>query len=428
MTHRITVREYAWLTASPVARPSLDRAQVPASAFNWLCQLSAGFRKNGAALVHLEDQRWLRLDSYVGVLETPCGTSLEILPKHTEEGSNPVPGRKLLKRMIASALDMPARETGPAKLERFDAPLSEWVMEQFLAGLDHLVKRGMRSDYLRVEAAENYLRGQLDTVRQMRQPPGRQHVFQIRHDIFGPDRPENRLLKTALAQICRTTQAPANWRLAHELRSLLNEIPASLDVDADFKRWGKDRLMAHYQPLRPWCKLILHRQMPLAVAGDWHGISMLFPMEKLFERYVAAALRRALQADARLVTQAARHALCEHLGAPMFQLRPDMLVEHAGRRWILDAKWKLLDTADREGKYGLSQGDFYQLFAYGQKYLGGEGDMVLIYPRHSRFDGIEAAFHFGGQLKLRVAAFDLEKGCLINAPATGLPLRNLALS
>jgi len=186
--------------------------------------------------------------------------------------------------------------------------------------------------------------------------------------------------------------------------------------------------MAHYQPLRPWCELILHRQMPLAVAGEWHGISMLFPMEKLFERYVAAALRRTLQADARLVTQAARHALCEHLGTPIFQLRPDMLVEHAGRRWVLDAKWKLLDAADREGKYGLSQGDFYQLFAYGQKYLGGEGEMLLIYPQHSRFDGIDAAFHFGGGLSLRVAAFDLEKGCLINALATGLPLRNPAQS
>ena len=29
-------------------------------------------------------------------------------------------------------------------------------------------------------------------------------------------------------------------------------------------------------------------------------------------------------------------------------------------------------------KYGLSQGDFYQLQAYGQSYLGGQGDVVLI--------------------------------------------------
>lgn len=326
----ITVREYARLTTSPVGEPSLDRAQVTASAFDWLCQLSAGFSRAGAALVQIEDHRWLRLDNYVGVLETPCGTRLEILPKHVEREGDPAEGRALLRKMIAAALDLPAREAGMASLQRFDASLSEWVMGQFLAALDHLVKRGLRSDYLRIEGAERYLRGQLDTIRQMRQPPGRQHVFQIRHDLYLPDRAENRLLKTALDRICHLTQVPAQWQLAQELRSLLQDIPSSHDVAADFGLWRNDRLMAHYQPLRPWSELILYRQMPLALVGEWHGISMLFPMEKLFERYVATALRRTLDRDARLITQAASQYLCRHDAEPIFRLQPDLLVEQPG--------------------------------------------------------------------------------------------------
>jgi 5-methylcytosine-specific restriction enzyme subunit McrC len=41
------------------------------------------------------------------------------------------------------------------------------------------------------------------------------------------------------------------------------------------------------------------------------------------------------------------------------------------------SKWKRLDSNDKENKYGISQGDMYQLYAYGQKYLNGSGDMFL---------------------------------------------------
>lgn len=35
-----------------------------------------------------------------------------------------------------------------------------------------------------------------------------------------------------------------------------------------------------------------------------------------------------------------------------------------------------------ESLYGLTQSEFYQMFAYGQKYLDGTGEMYLIYPTH----------------------------------------------
>ena len=421
MKHSITVREYARLTTSHVEHPSLDLAQVSTSAFDWLCKLSASFSQAGAALVLLEDRRHLKLDNYVGVLETPCGTRIEILPKHFEQGDCVAQSRALLQRMIQAALDLPTREVGVTDLQRFDTPLSEWVMRRFLEALDHLIKRGIRFDYQRIEEEQRFLRGQLDVTRQMRQPLGRQHHFQIRHDVFLPDRPENRLLKLALDVVCKTTQDPSNWRLSHELRALLLEVPASRHVAQDLIRWSSDRLMAYYRPVKPWCELIINQQMPLAVAGDWQGMSLLFPMEKLFERYVAASLQRTLPSDAKLVTQARSECLCQHMGKNFFQLRPDLVVHHQGRTWVLDTKWKRLDSAARDKNYGLSQSDFYQLFAYGHKYLGGEGVLVLIYPRRSTFNEPLEIFEFSPQLKLWVLPFDLEQGILI-AGGEGLPL------
>lgn len=419
---RIVVREYARLTTSHVAQPSLDEAQVSQMAFDWLCQLAAGFRRSGAQLLQVDGRQWLRLDSHVGVLESPCGQVIEILPKHHVEGDCEVSSRHMLCKLIASALDIQAREVQEAGLQLFDTSLSEWVMRQFLLALEHLLKRGLHFDYQRIEEEQRFLRGQLDVVKQMRQPPGRQHYFRIRHDVFLPDRPENRLLQSALSVVCKTTQDADNWRLAHELAGMLHELPSSRDVEGDFCAWRNDRLMAHYLPVKPWCELILYRQMPRAVAGDYRGISLLFPMERLFENYVARWLRSRLQPGARLITQASRHALCVHAGQAMFLLQPDLLIEQGVHKWVLDTKWKRLDEADRQNKYGLSQADFYQLFAYGQRYLGGQGEMVLIYPAWRGFTVPLLEFEFDAHLRLHVLPFDLDNELLHRSAAVNLPV------
>ncbi|WEE21415.1 McrC family protein [Aeromonas caviae] len=427
MTAPITVREYASLTTGPVPTPTLDRAHINPDDFDWLCQQSSRFQisheeltaegedgnpSKEEALVEVLDRRCLRLDNYVGVIELPSGQLIEILPKTVSDGDSIEEGRQLLRRMLECALDLPARTMPEAALQRFDAPLSEWVMARFLATLQQLIKRGVRSDYLRIEGEERFLRGQLDVVRQMRQPPGRAHHFALRYDLYLPDRAENRLLKLALEQVAQATQQPESWRLAQELRHLLVEVPASHDVAGDFRQWRDDRLMAHYRDVRPWCALILHRIMPLALRGEWRGISLLFPMERLFERYVEACLRQQLLPGAELSRQAASESLCTHRGRPMFQLQPDLLLSHGKQRWVLDAKWKRIDSGDRDDKYGLSQGDLYQLFAYGHKYLGGQGDLVLIYPSWQRFKAPLAPFHFDhdGKLRLWVLPFELGEG------------------
>lgn len=413
----VTVREYARLTTSHIEHPTLDRAQVSASAFDWLCKLNASFSQAGASLIQLEDRRCLKLDNYVGVLETPCGTRLEILPKHYEMSNCIVQSRALLQRMIQSSLDLPSRQVGAASLQRFDAPLTEWVMGQFLQALDHLVKRGLRFNYQRVEEEQRYLRGQLNAPRQMRQPPGRQHHFQIRHDVFLPDRPENRVVKTALDIVCKMTEDPTQWRLAHELRTMLLEVPKSNDPRQDLMRWRHDRLMAHYQPIKPWCELIIEQETPMAVSGDWQGMSLLFPMERLFERYVAACLRGTLPADAVLRTQKTSEYLCSHDGARVFQLRPDLIVEQGENHWVLDTKWKRLDGTGAWKNYGLSQSDFYQMFAYGHTYLKGDGDLVLIFPRRDSFRQALPMFEYSDGLRLWVMPFDMDAGLLLGPMA-----------
>ena len=421
----VTVGEHASLTTRHDVRPSLSLGCVSPPAFEHLCRLSERFQRNGARLLQFEGTRSLRLGSHVGVIQTPCGTTVEILPKHLDD-DGPVAvkaGRALLRRLIRSMMDMTAREAGEAALETFTTPLSEWVASQFLAELDRVVRQGIRFQYRRVEEEQPTLRGQLDVMAQMRQPPGRAHLFRIRHDEFSPDRAENRLVRSAVDLVRDHSRSPDNWRLAHELGLRLAELPPSADFEADFRAWSDDRLMAHYQPLRPWCELLLRHAMPVALRGAARGLSLLFPMEKLFERHVAACLRRQLDPGCKLCTPAASRWLCQHGDGPVFRLEPDILVQRGDRQWILDAKWKLLDEAQRSDKYGLSQADFYQLYAYGQKYLDGAGQMALVYPRTSRLNMPLAPFRFSECLHLHVLPFDLATDELLGRERLGLPWR-----
>ncbi|MBF0184190.1 MAG: McrC family protein [Magnetococcales bacterium] len=409
MTETVVVREYAKLTTCQV-EPSLDCATVSKSAFDWLCRLASQFRASGAELLQVENTQWLRLDNFVGILETPCGTTLEILPKHHDADSSKEVSRELLARMIQAALDLKARQVGVADIALFQMPLSEWVRHQFLHALKHLIRCGVKFDYLRIAEEQHHLRGQLDVVRQLRQPPDRCHYFHTRYDTLSLDFPENRLIKSALLLVAKSTREAANWRLSHELLQVLAEIPASREFSLDFNAWRHGQLMAHYAPILPWCQLVLGRHLPVALQGQWHGMSMLFPMEKLFERFVEATLRRDIPKTVQITSQSHESYLCQHNGKGFFNLRPDLLMEYGGRCVILDIKWKRLNEQACGKKYNISQSDFYQIFAYGHKYIledQVEKELVLIYPKSATFTAPLAPFSFNPNMSLWVLPFEM---------------------
>ena len=421
MNCSVVVKEYAELTTIPVEN-TLNRAHISQSCFEWLLKRQADYSKAGKKFLAVPEHKVIKLDTHVGFLQSPCGTSIEILPKYfrcAPDEEELEQGRKILVKMIAATLGLPYREFDPAQLSLFKFSLPEWIYAQFLLELDKLYKKGLRFHYQKIEEENRFLRGQLHITKQLRQPPGREHLFQIRHELFTPDRPENRLIKLALGIVRNQVCEPANWRLSNELSHLLRPIPESPDYTSDFKAWKDDRLMVDYRSIRPWCELIVRNLNPMAQKGTHTGISLLFPMEKLFECYVANCLKQQLKPSQRLQTQASREYLCFHKTAGqqttkrMFQLKPDLLLVSQKAHQVMDTKWKLLDSSDQEGKYGISQSDFYQMFAYGQKYMDRQGDMILIYPATDDFSEPLPVFNFDHKLRLWVVPFDLNESKLV---------------
>src|SRR5690606_35430837 len=214
---------------------------------------------------------------------------------------------------------------------------------------ERLVQRGLRFDYNRIQEAQKFLRGQLQHVKYMRQPLTKKHIFPIEHDVYEINRPENRLIRTALEVVCKKTKDASNWKLAQELRLMTNEIPRSQKIQQDFRQWQSGRLLALYAEIQPWTELILGEYMPVSTKGEWRGMSLLFPMEKLFEYYVAYHLRRNLP-DCKVSTQHATEHICEQQKSKVFKLKPDILIERSkAKSIVMDTKWKLIDQNDRGG-------------------------------------------------------------------------------
>lgn len=426
----IQVREYAILTSDPQATPSMDVGLVSDATFEWLIDLHSQWQQD-SKLVTRKGKRHLKLGSYVGYLQSPSGEGIEILPKTEQlEPERPEALRKLLQEMLRCSQALNYREGDPADLARSDVPLHEWIFSQFLRQLTSLVKRGLRFDYENVEEESRFIRGQLDVGRQSRQSPARAIWFNIRHDIFSPNRTENRLLKTALDFVLKLTKDGHNWRIANTLSHQLSVIDSFKKPLPEISKWQNTKLMQPYQPIKPWCTLVLERLNPNFQHGLHSGISMLFPMEQLFENYVAHYLGKSLPSTAQITLQASSQHLVTHSpeggeDKPWFQLKPDMLVFQLGQRTVLDAKWKLLDstkntTAD---KYGINQSDLYQLFAYGHKYQNGQGHMMLIYPKHAAFEEPLPKLSFSDDLHLWCVPFDLyEKKLILGQWAHYLPV------
>ena len=126
-----------------------------------------------------------------------------------------------------------------------------------------------------------------------------------------------------------------------------------------------------------WCRVFLQGKSFTAYSGSQVAVALLFPMETLFECYIASKLSKALSGTEYHVSVQDRtyHLFDE---PRRFSMRPDIVIRNRKdkRCFILDTKWKVL--SDYQFNYGISQADMYQMYAYHKKY---NADSVrLIYP------------------------------------------------
>jgi 5-methylcytosine-specific restriction enzyme subunit McrC len=360
-------------------------------------------------------QEQLRVQNYVGVIRLTDGVQIEVLPKISRRLDFGA-ARALLVKMLIELAESPFFEGSAADLEAHKMPIFELLLRCYLEQVTTIVRKGIARTYVSKRDNLVYLRGKLHMAEHIRRNSYNSARVYCEFDEYDVDRPINRLIKGALLIVNKLSRDPINQQRCRELLYWFDQVPGTNNPRLDFQRMQRDRLVQHYSPAMPLCRLILYSLNPLTEQGGNQVVSMLFPMETVFEAYVAAKLPQQFR-DWRVSSQVTGKALVdEHLNRRMFYLRPDLMFSQAHTRVIGDTKWKLIDQANRGDKYGVSQADIYQLFGYTQKYLENQHfrEVMLIYPLCDTFSQpLEPFWYRKGSDVLYVVPYDLNNETLI---------------
>ncbi len=357
-------------------------------------------------------QETIRLGTYAGLITLPNGAVLEVLPKiHAQTTSNPEghhPARTALLRMLRHLRAAPFRTLTDAHLGATRLPLWNVFVLAFLDALTTVARQGLQTAYQTIESNQPFVRGRLQPARHLRENLVHAERLAVAYDSLTLNVPPNRVLKSALLHVLpRVGTLQLETRL-YQLLAILHDVPPAENLLADLGAIQTlNRLFDRYAPALGWAELLLTGRAFGPRSGATSALSLLFPMQRVFEEYVAHGFR-AFWPDGDVTTQeSSAHLVETHGGLPKFRLRPDVLVRQPNRTLVFDTKWKTIDGTNPQRQYGIDSADLYQLFAYGKKY--GAGDVFLIYPTNSTFTAPLDVFGYDPTMRLHVIPFDVTR-------------------
>lgn len=393
--------------------------EIPADAADRIAAVAAASplagRGEGGVLEH--GRKALRARGVVGVVAAQ-GCALEILPKIDipgEQGAEAVGSiRRRLVHMLAVALDLRIEAGQVTALDWQQETLLEILIRLFSTKLIDSVREGMPRRYLQHHDDLPVLRGRLEAKRQFTTLAANPALLACHYDALTVDIALNQIMKAAVLRLVRIARTTANQMRLRELSFAYADVA---DVPVTALRWDAvvlDRTNSRWRELLNLARLLLGDRFQTTSSGGSDGFSLLFEMNVLFEEYVARMLKRGLAgSDLRVVSQGGRlYCLQTEDQRGLFQTRPDILIKRGNEvLQVIDTKWKRIATRVDDPKRGVSQGDVYQMMAYGELYRS--NSLTLLYPHYaavSSDEGVLAAHQITGSIRrLRVATVDIAR-------------------
>jgi 5-methylcytosine-specific restriction enzyme subunit McrC len=252
----------------------------------------------------------------------------------------------------------------------------------YLQETRRLVKKGLNSSYIRQEDNLEYYKGKLLVNQHIRNNLVHREKFYVSYSEFHPNRAENKLIKSTLLKLRALTKSAENSKEIYRLLTFFEMVEPSVNYQKDFSKVIIDRNTKEYEMLMQWSKVFLMNQSFATFSGAQNSKAILFPMESVYESYVAHMLKKIMTPLGWDVSTQDKGYYLFDKPNPKFALRPDIVLRKNKRCVILDTKWKtLMDNPAHN--YGISQGDMYQIYAYSKKYKTPE--IWLLYPMIREF-------------------------------------------
>lgn len=362
------------------------------------------------------NRKQIKIKNYVGVIETKEGLHLEILPKiHLDKTKDELNDTKgIFLKMLKHLKDSPFVNISKAHIEtKKDFPILEVFIKSYISEAEKVFNNGVKSDYVLKDENVPYLRGKLKVSENIKYNFANKAKFFCEFSDYSPNIPANRLIKSTLIKLLKITSSYNNYYSLNKILSHLEEVETSSNIKNDLAKVSSaNRLLSKYKTLLLWSEIFLTNKSFTNFKGESLNMAILFPMEKIFEDYVAFLFAKYSDGFKIKAQDKSYFLVEEHQGEKRFRLKPDIVIDkEKTRKKIIDTKWKLLDQLAEKRNYNISQADMYQLYAYGKKYSTDYIDpsLVLLYPSNPNFSSQLDNFIYEGDLVLKVIPFDFNK-------------------
>ncbi|MFL2105443.1 McrC family protein [Desemzia sp. FAM 23991] len=329
----------------------------------------------------------VQANNYVGVLQTKSGLTIEILPKISRTQQDTQQVKNLFIDMLRTVKQIDGKSFDMSNLNENKNNILEIFISMFITEVNRIIKRGLKSDYTTRRSNEAYLKGKLLIKQQIQTNSVNKAKFYNEFDEFEVDGAENQLIKTTLNYLLGMSHDAKNQRLIREQLMYFEKVSLTYHPQVTFQRVSIKRQFQYYERALKWAEIFLKRKSFTSFKGSSLAFALLFPMEKVFEAYIADKMKKAFP-DVQVNTQEQHYFLFDknEKNKSSYRLRPDIVIrsnQENGNVVIVDTKWKLLKND------GPSQADLYQMYAYFTRYFHHSEaiqKVVLLYPKSESYD------------------------------------------
>ena len=348
--------------------------------------MKVGYRRNVGNTI--------TLNNYVGIIELPSGYQIEILPKVSfdDEDTGNIKTKRIFLNMLCCLKEFEGKAFGDAALNADRMNLYEIFINMYLKGTRNLVKHGIKSSYIHKEENLAFFKGKLSISQHIKTNLAHKERFYMQYDEYQVNRAENRLIKAVLLKLQNLTGSVENAKEIRQLLTYFEFVDASVNYEKDFSLVSIGRDTKDYELLIQWAKVFLYNKSFTTFSGKKSGKALLFPMERVFEAFVARWIKSIFEETSQgLFSVSIQDSGYFLFDSPeRFKLRPDIVIRKDDdvekSIIVLDTKWKRLKP-DPGNNYGISQQDMYQMYAYAKKYK--TSDIWLIYPKNEAMSNVD---------------------------------------
>ena len=344
--------------------------------------------------------------NYVGVIKMDDGTTIEILPKiFSSETEDAGKTKKLLVEMLKTLRNSPFKSLQTTNVNIEKMSIFEVFIRMFIDEVFSIVKRGLKCNYETIQSNEKVFKGKLKVSENIRYNYAHKERSYVEYDEFNINRVENKLLKSTLLYLYRHSGSSRN---KNDIKTLLNyfiEVDESKDYEGDFARIVPERNTKDYDTALLWSRVFLKGKSFTSFTGSEVAFALLFPMETLFESYIAAQLHKRLKNSKYSISAQDRKYHLFDEPSKRFLMKPDIVISDKIQKqvFIMDTKWKVL--SDSKANYGISQADMYQMYAYQKKYSS--ENVTLIYPMTDKVENKEIQYQSKDGVNVKIFFVDL---------------------